>query len=247
MAEPQNHHHLVQVEEVILTEEDEGSNFESSRVQTPLLNQNHQTQSQRNEEEIQEEDVVGTDLENILQRLNSFLSLLGFKQDSIFSFFVSWTVFLLIGVLLPVLMLEISACPGCDKGQIKRFEINIVASQACLAAASLICLSHNLRKYGIRKFLFVDRYTGHAERFSDQYAQKIRVSNLSAFCLFIVLIIRGLDKDCNWNAQVKVLFIEFVCLFLECFLFFSHKYGEITVQFDFDFETLFPFFFLFFS
>lgn len=186
MAEPQNHHHLVQVEEVIVTGE-EGSNFESSRVQTPLLKpeQNHQTQGQRNEEEIQG-DFVGTDLDKILQRLNSFLSLLGFKQDSILSFCVSWTVFLLVGVLLPVLMLEISNCLGCDKGQIKRFEINIVASQACLAAASLICLSHNLRKYGIRKFLFVDRYTGHAERFSDQYVQKIRVSKISAFCLSIV-------------------------------------------------------------
>lgn len=26
-------------------------------------------------------------------------------------------------------------------------------------------------------------------------------------------------------------------------LVFSHKYGELTVQFDFDFETLFPLFF----
>ncbi|KAL0297085.1 UNVERIFIED_CONTAM: hypothetical protein Sradi_6760600 [Sesamum radiatum] len=70
-------------------------------------------------------------------------------------------------------MLELSNCPGCEKGQIKSFEIGIVVSQACLAAASLICLSHNLRKYGVRKFLFVDRYSGHVERFSDQYVQKI--------------------------------------------------------------------------
>lgn len=170
MAESQNH--LVQVEVVT-----EGSNFEP-RVQTPLLHpgQNHPPPRQGNEE-IQE-DFVGTDLDKILQRLNSFLSILGFKQDSILSFCLSWTVFLLIGVLLPVLMLELSKCPGCEKGQIKRFEINIVSSQACLAAAALICLSHNLRKYGIRKFLFVDRYTGQAERFGDQYVQKIRVSSI---------------------------------------------------------------------
>ncbi|CAA0830130.1 Protein of unknown function (DUF3537 [Striga hermonthica] len=65
---------------------------------------------------------------------------------------------------------------GCEKGQIKSFEIDIVISQACLAASSLICLLHNLRKYGVRKFLFVDRYSGYVERFSGQYVQKISES-----------------------------------------------------------------------
>ncbi|KAL0327355.1 UNVERIFIED_CONTAM: hypothetical protein Sangu_1813500 [Sesamum angustifolium] len=112
-------------------------------------------------------------LDKTLQSLDCFLYFLGFNQSTVWSFLLSWGVFLVIGVLLPVVMLELSNCPGCEKGQIKSFEIGIVVSQACLAAASLICLSHNLRKYGVRKFLFVDRYSGHVERFSDQYVQKI--------------------------------------------------------------------------
>ncbi|KAA8524809.1 hypothetical protein F0562_011232 [Nyssa sinensis] len=48
---------------------------------------------------------------------------------------------------------------GCEKYQIKDFELDIVVSQAFLAAVSLLCL---LCKYGFRKFLFVDREPAQA-------------------------------------------------------------------------------------
>ncbi|CAL9030818.1 unnamed protein product, partial [Prunus brigantina] len=44
------------------------------------------------------------------------------------------------------------------------------------AAISLVCISYNLRKYGIRKFLFVDRYHGHKLQYRDEYIQQINVS-----------------------------------------------------------------------
>ncbi|KAI3452613.1 hypothetical protein Pfo_009277 [Paulownia fortunei] len=147
--------------------EESGSPHEN----TPLLKNSDEIQESNHLDD--EEDDKETLLDKTLQRLYFFLSFLGFNQSSVWSFLLSWGVFLVIGVLLPVVMLELSNCPGCEKGQIKSFEIGIVVSQACLAAASLICLSHNLRKYGVRKFLFVDRYNGHVERFSGQYVQKI--------------------------------------------------------------------------
>ncbi|XP_027153322.1 uncharacterized protein LOC113753383 [Coffea eugenioides] len=154
---------------------EEESHSRQLQDQTPLLKveQTHQSQNQETTEEDQE---AYTPLDKTLKTLDSFLTLLGFKQNSILSVGLSWMVFLLIGFFLPVVILQLSNCPGCEKGQIKSFELDIVASQASLAAASLICVSHNLRKYGIRKFLFVDRYTGHVERFSDQYIQKISES-----------------------------------------------------------------------
>lgn len=111
-----------------------------------------------------------TDLDKTLQKLELFLTLLGFNQCSVLSFVVSWVFFLLLGVLLPMVTLELS---NSQNAQIKSFEFDILVSQALLAAVSLLCLSHNIRKYGIRKFLFVDRYSGHIERFSDQYHKKI--------------------------------------------------------------------------
>ncbi|XP_022857326.1 uncharacterized protein LOC111378368 isoform X2 [Olea europaea var. sylvestris] len=133
--------------------------------QTPLL-------------ENRQENDNETTLDKTLLQLELFLTILGFNQTTVLSFVLSWGFLLLIGISLPVVILELSNCPGCEKGQIKTFEIDIVISQACLAAASLVCVSHNLRKYGIRKFLFVDRYSGHVERFGDQYIQKISVSSI---------------------------------------------------------------------
>ncbi|XP_015071787.1 uncharacterized protein LOC107015879 isoform X1 [Solanum pennellii] len=108
-----------------------------------------------------------TDLDKTLEKLELFLTLLGFNQSSVFRFVLSWILFLVLGILLPMIMLEVS------NPQIKSFEFDILVSQALVAAVSLLCLSHNLRKYGIRKFLFV---SGHIERFSNQYHNKIHDS-----------------------------------------------------------------------
>ncbi|KAG5521901.1 hypothetical protein RHGRI_034204 [Rhododendron griersonianum] len=143
-----------------------------NQARTPLLTTTDPSQPeiQQNPEESSDSD---PHLDKSLQKLELFLALLDFDQSSALRFGVSWIAFLLIGVALPLAVLGLLDCSDCDKYQIQVFEVEIVASQACLAAVSLLCLSHNLRKYGIRKFLFVDRCSGHMARFSDQYIQKI--------------------------------------------------------------------------
>ncbi|XP_052205155.1 uncharacterized protein LOC127809981 isoform X2 [Diospyros lotus] len=138
------------------------------QTQTPLLNN-------ASEPKIEENPDPDFDihLNKILQMLESYLNFMGFGQSSALSLALSWFTFFLIGVALPVAVVEFSGCSGCDKYQVKDFELDIVVSQACLAAASLLCLSHYLRKYGLRKFLFVDRYGGQMARFREQYIQKI--------------------------------------------------------------------------
>ncbi|EXB94980.1 hypothetical protein L484_006745 [Morus notabilis] len=168
--------------------------------QTPLLNssQNHreeQSGGSRREE--------NDDLSQTLERLDKFLTFLGFNQSCLLSLVLSWAAFLLIGVLLPVLVLEFSGCPGTEKYQIKEFELDIVASQACLAAVSLLCVSHNLRKYGIRRFLFVDRHTGYMLRLKDDYINQIsgsfRLLVLWALPCFLLKTVREI---------VRMLYVE---------------------------------------
>ncbi|GAV89581.1 DUF3537 domain-containing protein [Cephalotus follicularis] len=144
-------------------------------TETPLLNSAHNhnhnphqqlQEQQQNLEVIEDAD----DLEQSLSRLEKYLSFLGFNQSTLLSFSLSWVAFIVIGVALPVVILELASC---STYQIKEFELQILASESCLAAVSLICLSHNLRKYGLRKFLFVDRYRGQMARFRDQYVHQI--------------------------------------------------------------------------
>ncbi|KAG2276596.1 hypothetical protein Bca52824_059151 [Brassica carinata] len=68
-------------------------------------------------------------------------------------------------------VLELGHCKDCERYQYKSFELNIVVSHACLAVVSLLCVSHNLRKHGIRKFLFVDQLSGRMGRLKAQYIQ----------------------------------------------------------------------------
>lgn len=171
--------------------------------QTPLLNSNqnhipprepqHQQQQRQNEE---------THLDQTLRKLEKFLTFLGFKQSSWRSSALSWTAFVLISVALPVVVLEFSDCSGCEMYQINAFELDIVVSQACLAAVSLLCISHNLRKYGIRKFLFVDRFNGQMSRLHDDYVKQISVSicqHLGMHFAFACLMCSKSDYPCSFS------------------------------------------------
>ncbi|XP_015894375.1 uncharacterized protein LOC107428365 isoform X1 [Ziziphus jujuba] len=191
---------------------------EKPPVQTPLLvsneNQNNTNISHQHQQQRGEEENDGTPLDQILQRLENFLTFLGFNQTSWLRFSLSWIAFLLIGVLLPVLVLELTNCSGCEAYQIKDFELDIVASQACLAAVSLLCLSHNLRKYGIRRFLFVDRHSGYMLRFRDDYIKEIsgslRLLVLWALPCFLLKLVREImrmvfvDHD-SWWLSIAIL------------------------------------------
>ncbi|KAM2656323.1 hypothetical protein EV1_011844 [Malus domestica] len=128
-----------------------------------------------------EEECKDTQLDQTLQWLETFLTLLGFNQSSWLSLALSWTALVLIGVALPVVALVVFNCSDCDKYQIKGFELVIVGSQAVLAAVSVLCISQSLRKYGIRRFLFVDRNSGHMVRFRNDYIKQIKDS----FCLLV--------------------------------------------------------------
>ncbi|XP_043703880.1 uncharacterized protein LOC122653976 [Telopea speciosissima] len=136
---------------------------EESPAQLPLL---VTTQTQEEEEK-------DYHLDRILHRLDVFLCFFGFHQSSVLGFLLSWAVFLLFGVSVPVVILKLLSCSNCEKYQIYNFELDIIVSQSCLTAVSLGCISHNLRKYGIRKFLFVDRFHGHMLSFRKEYIEMI--------------------------------------------------------------------------
>ncbi|EPS69426.1 hypothetical protein M569_05342, partial [Genlisea aurea] len=140
-------------------------------------------------------DEEETPFDRTLRQLGLFLSVLGFKQSSLQSVMASWTWFLVVGVLFPLITLELSTCSGCETGQIQRFEIGIVAAQAFLAGSALLCLSHNLRKHGVKRFLFVDRYSGHEERFSTHYLGRISDSMGLFLLCFIPCVLLKVGRE----------------------------------------------------
>ncbi|KAF5732200.1 hypothetical protein HS088_TW18G00891 [Tripterygium wilfordii] len=149
-------------------------------------------------------------LSKCLNRLETFLRLFGFCQDSCLSFSLSWILFLVMGVAVPVFIIHFAYCSNCEKYEIKRFELEILAFQCLAAAVSLICISHNLRKYGVRRFLFVDRCHGHMAQFREEYANNIhgffRLLAMWVLPCFLVKVIREVactlltHPDLRWQA-----------------------------------------------
>lgn len=117
-----------------------------------------------------------TDLDISLNKLERFLRVLGFCQYSILSTGLSWLAFFVISIIVPLLVAYFTYCSNCERYKIDHFELEVLVSQSIAAATSLLCISHNLRKYRIRKLLFVDRYHGQLTQFSELYLKKIRVS-----------------------------------------------------------------------
>lgn len=144
---------------------------------TPLLASSSNSNQNRIEvDEAQEENEEEVRLDQTFRRLEIFISILGFRQCSMFNFALPCSAFMAVGVVIPFLALHFSECSHCEKYQIRYFEMDVVALQACLAAVSLACLSYNLRKYGLRRFLFVDRHSGQIANFHKDYVKQISVS-----------------------------------------------------------------------
>ncbi|RRT57269.1 hypothetical protein B296_00030735, partial [Ensete ventricosum] len=117
------------------------------------------------------------DLDAALHCLEGFLSLLGFPDSSSRArLAASCVAFLLLGVAVPsaAICLSRRSRPACDEYEVQQFELCVLVSEASLAAVSLACISRNLLKYGIRRFLFVDQHHGHVERFQKEYVCKIQ-------------------------------------------------------------------------
>ncbi|KAL5717702.1 hypothetical protein ACHQM5_010675 [Ranunculus cassubicifolius] len=121
-----------------------------------------------------DDEFLNPHLNQAFKTLKTFLIFIGLHQQTRSSILLSWSVFLILGVLLPSLIIGFTGCADCKKYQIVTYEFDTLLPQACLAAVSLLCISHNLRLHGLRKFLFVDKECGCVTRFHKEYTDKIQ-------------------------------------------------------------------------
>ncbi|KAK6123705.1 hypothetical protein DH2020_042554 [Rehmannia glutinosa] len=156
------------------------------------------------------------ELDRSLTTLENFLSLLGFCQYTFLRATLSWVAFFLFAVALPLFTVEFSRCAGCDKFEIETFELEILVSRAVVAAVSLLCVSRNLRKYGIRRALFVNRCHGHMTQFRKQYIQKIRVFYCLLASWFGVCFLLKAAREVT-----RLMYLQHGPLWLSIVLFFA--------------------------
>eukprot|EP01018_Ginkgo_biloba_P003926 Gb_35699 [translate_table: standard] len=90
-------------------------------------------------------------------RLGIALAVLGLDQSTRPTLITSWLVFSVLGIVVPLVSVWVDACTECTKIEVRKFEKLVQISESALTAVSLLCFAHNFRKYGLRRFLFLDQ------------------------------------------------------------------------------------------
>ncbi|XVF87809.1 hypothetical protein PTKIN_Ptkin18bG0150600 [Pterospermum kingtungense] len=106
-------------------------------------------------------------------------------QSSLWRIGLSWSIFFVLVVGVPIVSHFVLLCSNCDKEHQRPYDALVQLSLSCFAAISFISLSCWARKYGIRKFLFLDKLCDVSDRVRQGYAQELQKSMklLSVFVL----------------------------------------------------------------
>lgn len=114
-----------------------------------------------------------------LKKLRSRLSYVFLDQSNIWRAGLSWSLFFLLTVCVPLVSHFVFSCSRsrCDEDHRRPFDAIVQLSLSVFATLSFISLSCFTRKYGLRKFLFLDKLDHESEKVRQGYALEIHVSH----------------------------------------------------------------------
>lgn len=103
---------------------------------------------------------------------------------------LSWSIFFLLNIAVPIVSHFIFSCPDCDVIHQRPYNVIVQSSLSLFAALSFICLTSFGRRYGLRRFLFLDKLCDESEKVRQGYALQIQRSMklLSTFVLPCFLV-----------------------------------------------------------
>ncbi|PKI66386.1 uncharacterized protein LOC116204456 [Punica granatum] len=106
-------------------------------------------------------------------------------QSTLWRAGLSWSVFFLLTVAAPLASLIVLQCRStCDEDHRRPYQVVVQVSLSVFAAISFICLSRWARKYGLRRFLFLDKLSDASDTVRRGYALQLQ-SSLKFWCCFI--------------------------------------------------------------
>ncbi|XP_071907584.1 uncharacterized protein [Coffea arabica] len=120
-----------------------------------------------------------------LKSFRTWLKWMCVDQSDWWTAFLSWSVFVVLAVVVPCLSHFFLACSDCDSRHSRPYDTIVQLSLSTLAALSFICLSQFVRKYGLRRFLFFDRLCDDSETVRKGYTVQL---NRSLKIVFIFVI-----------------------------------------------------------
>ncbi|XP_057429393.1 uncharacterized protein LOC130722615 isoform X2 [Lotus japonicus] len=115
------------------------------------------------------------DLEQRSKKFRSYLRWVFVVQSNIYKSVLSWSVFFTLTFIVPVMSQYLLHCrTACDANHRRPYHIPVQISLTVFATLSFICLSRWDRKYGLSKFLFLDKVSNENLKIQRGYAEQMQ-------------------------------------------------------------------------
>lgn len=120
-----------------------------------------------------------------LQSFRSWLRWMCVDQSTISTGCLSWSVFILLAIAVPVMSHFLLACSSCDAKHQRPYDAVVQLSLSSVAVLSFLCLSRFIRNYGLRRFLFFDKLRDESEMVRKNYTEQLNRS-MKILSLFVL-------------------------------------------------------------
>ncbi|XP_038691343.1 uncharacterized protein LOC119989739 [Tripterygium wilfordii] len=118
----------------------------------------------------------------------SFRSLLSWfclDHSNLWKSGVSWSVFFVLGIGAPLVSHFVFLCSTCDSEHQRPYDAVVQLSLSSLAVVSFLCLSAWARKFGVRRFLFLDKLSDESDKVREGYQKHLQRS-MRLLCIFVL-------------------------------------------------------------
>ncbi|GMH15768.1 hypothetical protein Nepgr_017609 [Nepenthes gracilis] len=98
---------------------------------------------------------------------------------------LSWSVFFLLAVGVPIVSHFVLSCSSCDEDHKQPYDAIVELSLSSIVSLSYLSLTNFARKYGLRKFLFLDKLCDESEKVRQGYTAQLQIS-MKILCTFVL-------------------------------------------------------------
>lgn len=143
----------------------------------------HQTQ----EQSLLRKSPASTSTDDRPDDKKSLFSWVFLDQSNLWHAGLSWSIFSLLAIAVPLLSHFVYNCSTCDQNHRRPFDSIFQLSLSAVSLISFVSLSSFSRKYGLRRFLFLDKMSGVSDQVQRGYVRQVHVSSInSSVALFLL-------------------------------------------------------------
>ncbi|KAM1351460.1 hypothetical protein ACFXTH_005224 [Malus domestica] len=106
-------------------------------------------------------------------------------QSSIWRTGLSWSVFFVLAIGVPLASHFLLACSDCDTNDSRPYHVVSQLSLSLFSVLAFVSLSIWTHRYGLRKFLFLDRLYESSEKVRHGYKQQFQ-NSMKLLCLIVI-------------------------------------------------------------